>query len=324
MTRRSPAETGLQTTGPGGEVSTPKGITPCDTGEVGFYATSRVRRARATRVEMDARRGALVDLAHEHGPASVRHLFYAAVVAGVPGITKSQSGYLKVQRLVLELRREGLIPYESIVDNTRWIRKQRSYGTWQDAVRETARLYRQDLWATSPYRLEVWCESDSIAGVITPASYEWDVPLMVCRGHASETFAYSAAAAWNEGCQRPVVLYVGDHDPAGLDIEMSLKQRLGTFYCDGIEGITWRRIGITAGQVELLDLPTTPAKKARRRKPYPWDWSAEAEALPARMLRDLLTAAIEEYVDQEELAVLRVAEESERRSLFDLARGVAR
>ncbi len=270
---------------------------------------------------MAERREAIVDLAHEHGPASVRHLFYAAVVAGVPGITKNQSGYLKVQREVLGLRRTGRIAYGLVTDSTRWMRKVTSYNGWAAAVEACARTYRRNLWSHSPYRVEVWCESDSIAGVAWPVANEWDVPLMVCRGHASETFAYSAAAAWNESDQLPVVLYIGDHDPAGLDIEESLRAKLTTFSHIDCE---WDRIGVTADQVLDLDLPTTPAKTKGRRKPYPHLWAAEAEALPAQLLRDLLHDAIEKFVDFDQLAVIRAAEESERRSLLELAREALR
>ena len=45
------------------------------------------RRTRATRAEMEERAEALITLASANGPCSVRHLFYAATVAKVPGIT---------------------------------------------------------------------------------------------------------------------------------------------------------------------------------------------------------------------------------------------
>ena len=144
---------------------------------------------------------------------------------------------------------------------------------------------------------------------------------MVTRGQSSETFAHAAAEAWLESWRKPVVLYVGDHDPHGLDIEESLMEKLGRFYKD--MPIRWRRIGVTAEQVIAMDLPTTAPKLKGRRKPYPYDWSAEAEALPAQVLRALLDEAIESYVDLDQLEVLRVAEQNERRSLLELVREVA-
>jgi hypothetical protein len=270
---------------------------------------------------MDQRAEMLVDLARTNGPCSVRHLYYAATVAKVPGITKTDAGYAKVQRQVLALRRSGAIPYELVTDSTRWQRKSPSYGSMAEALEETARLYRRNLWTASRWRLEVWAESDSISSTIHPVTNRWDVPLMVTRGQSSETFTYSAADAWKRSPSRPVVLYVGDHDPAGLDIEESLRTKLVAFYGEPVE---WRRIGVTWDQVQALDLPGTSPKLKGRRRPYPFELAVEAEALPPRVLLDLLDDAISEYVDHHQLDVLRTVEAEERRDLWTLAGEVGR
>lgn len=280
---------------------------------------------------MAERADALVRLAEENGPCSVRHLFYAATVAKVPGITKDDSGYGKVQRQVLELRRAKRIPYRQITDGTRWMRKPRSYGSVADALEATAALYRRDLWASSEFRVEVWCESDSIAGSIYDVTARWDVPLMVMRGQSSETFVHNAAEDWvADQYSRPVILYVGDHDPAGLDIEEAARDKLSAFYRDGVKAaggqntyIEWHRIGVTWEQVQRLDLPGTTPKVKNRRKPYPFTMAVEAEALPAALLREMLEAAITEYVNHDQLVVLLTVEESERSILHRMAGEVA-
>ncbi len=272
------------------------------------------KRRRATKAEMETRRSMLVALAHEHGPCSVRHLFYQATVAKVPGITKDDSGYNKVQPLVLELRRAGRVPYSLIVDSTRWMRLPDMWGSVHEALADTARLYRRDLWRSSSWRVEVWCESDSIASTIADTTYRWGVPLMVTRGFSSETFAYNAAETWRETPERqPVVLYVGDHDPHGLDIEVKLGLALSRFTEDTIEAVEWRRLGVTWEQVEALDLPGTKPKR-----PYGFPLAVEAEALPPRMLVDIVDSAIRTYVDEDELDVLLAAEAEEREWLRKL------
>jgi hypothetical protein len=260
---------------------------------------------------MAERRGHLVDLAVEHGPCSVRHLFYQAVVSGVPGITKDDAGYAKVQRLVLELRRSGGIAYEMVTDSTRWMRKPTSWGSPEEALASTARFYRRDLWRTSNYRVEVWCESDSIASTIYDVTARWDVPLMVCRGYSSETFAYIAAEAWRESDKQPVVFYIGDHDPAGLNIEIKLRETLTRFADAEPE---WYRLGVTWDQITAMDLPGTNPKKS-----YGFPIAVEAEALPPGVLRSIVEN-IEIYVDPHQLQVLEVAEQSERELLYSLAR----
>jgi len=86
------------------------------------------------------------------------------------------------------------------------------------ALEEMHKFYRRDLWANQDVYVEVWAESDSVAGIIADVTNEFDVPLMVCRGYSSTTFLYSAAQNI-EAVGKPAYLYqVGDHDPSGVDI----------------------------------------------------------------------------------------------------------
>jgi hypothetical protein len=260
---------------------------------------------------MTERFDALVALAEQHQPCSVRHLFYRAVVNNVVGITKNECGYAKVQRAALLLRRNGRIPYEWIVDNTRWMRKPTTWSSFEDALRNTARTYRRDLWIDTNYRVEVWCESDSTAGVIYDVVDRWDVPLMVTRGFTGEAFAYNSVDAWLADDRQPVVLYVGDHDPAGLEIECKLREALTRFY--GLE-VPFHRVAVTWDQVVEHDLPGTLPKKT-----YGYDRAVEAEALAPELLRELVDATIVEHVNQDFIAAVLAAERSERELLTAIA-----
>src|SRR5262249_47761392 len=119
------------------------------------------KRQRATKDEMEERAGFLIDYASEHGPITVRGLYYQAEVAGLPGIGKDDAGYIKVQYQVLKLRREGRLSYDDIADATRWMRKPKSYDSVEEALESTARLYRKNLWADAEDYVEVWIEKDA-------------------------------------------------------------------------------------------------------------------------------------------------------------------
>jgi hypothetical protein len=41
--------------------------------------------------------------------------------------------------------------------------------------------------------VEVWCEKDTIASILSQVTAQFDVPLMVARGFSSITFIYGAA-----------------------------------------------------------------------------------------------------------------------------------
>ena len=86
---------------------------------------------------MHARWADLVVIVDEIAPCTVRQAFYQASVRG--GVEKSEAGYGNVQRALAQLRRGGLIRYGDIVDNTRWMRKPRTFDSLQDALDHTAR-----------------------------------------------------------------------------------------------------------------------------------------------------------------------------------------
>src|SRR6476660_2832412 len=158
------------------------------------YQASPIKRRRATKAEMEQRAEFLIPYAEEHGPVTVRQLYYQAEVNGLPGIDKTDKGYCKIQQQVLNLRRAGLLDYEHISDMTRWMRKPRSFDSVEEALADTARVYRKALWRDAEVYVEVWCEKDALAGVILPVTSAYDVPLMVARGFSSETFCYEAVA----------------------------------------------------------------------------------------------------------------------------------
>lgn len=58
------------------------------------YEASPIKRKRATKAEMEARALFFIDYARQHGPVTVRGLYYQAEVANVPGIDKTESGYV--------------------------------------------------------------------------------------------------------------------------------------------------------------------------------------------------------------------------------------
>lgn len=68
-------------------------------------------------------------------------------------------------------------------------------------------------------------------------------------------------------------------------------------------------------QVEQWDLPTRPTKMTDTRAKKFVGTSVELDAIPAAKLRELVRTCIERHVDQAQLKLLRIAEESERELL---------
>src|SRR5262249_50558210 len=117
-------------------------------------ATYQAKRARATKATVEARRKALFDIVAKMRPMTVRQVFYQARVQGT--VEKAEAGYAKVQTDLVLLRKSGVLPYGWLADNTRWQRKPRSFEGVEEALENTARLYRKDLWVSATCYVEVW------------------------------------------------------------------------------------------------------------------------------------------------------------------------
>jgi hypothetical protein len=265
---------------------------------------------------MEERAKFLIDYAERHGPLTVRGLYYQAEVAGIPGIDKTESSYGKVQRQVLDLRRAGRLDYEHIADATRWMRKPISCDSIEDALAETARSYRQNLWRDNESYVEVWCEKDALAGVIYPVTSKFDVPLMVARGFSSETFAYEAIAARGDDERDYYVYYLGDFDRSGMDAAKSLREKLERFAEDKPFQVIFEQLAVTKQQIERWDLPTRkPKRESAADRAWPHEFACELDAIPADRLRRLVEIAIEVHLPQDQLEILKTVEQSERELL---------
>lgn len=289
-----------------------------------LYAASPAKKRRATQEEMEARATFLLAYAREHGPVTVRQLYYVAEVHGIPGITKNDGDYDKVQRQVLKLRRAGRMSYSAIADATRWIRKPRTYDSIEDALAETAALYRRDIWNQHPEHVEVWVEKDALAGVIYPITSMYGVPLMVSRGFSSETFAFEAAEAYAADGRPVHVYHLGDFDRSGVAAADDLRRKLTAFAAQAGVVVYFTRLGVTQEQISAWSLPTrAPKRNSPADRRWPCEFACELDAIEPARLRWLVREAIRNHMPDDHLRAAQIAEESERELLRAFARRAA-
>jgi hypothetical protein len=167
----------------------------------------------------------------------------------------------------------------------------------------------------------VWTEKDAIAGVLFDVTGEFDVPLMVNRGFASLTFLHSAAETIEAQNKPAFIYYFGDWDPSGVAAGHNLENRLREFAPNS--KITFERVAVNEEQIRWLGLPTRPTKRTDSRSKNFVGESVEVDAIAPDVLREIARDCIEPHVDEHRLHVLGVAEESERKTLYDIADQVA-
>ena len=119
---------------------------------------------------MDRLKLGLVDIVEAEQPMTVRGVFYRSVAAGL--IAKTDPSYKVISRLLLQLRRDGVIPYSWITDGTRWQIKPRSFNGMEDARIAMVRMFRRALWNDQDAYVEVFAEKDAIAGILSAVTSE--------------------------------------------------------------------------------------------------------------------------------------------------------
>ncbi|WP_245286994.1 hypothetical protein [Bradyrhizobium sp. Tv2a-2] len=253
-------------------------------------------------------------------PMTVRQVFYQATVRGI--VEKSEAGYTKVQTDLVLMRKAGKLPYDWLADNTRWQRKPTTFGGIQEALQDTARLYRKSLWKDAGCYVEVWLEKDALAGVVLPITSKYDVPLMVARGYASLSFLHSAAEYINELDVPSYIYHLGDYDPSGVNAGEKIEATLKEMAPDA--EMHFQRIAVTPAQIDIWKLPTRPTKSTDTRSKNFGDISVELDAIQPNMLRLLVDMYIEDHLPKHQFDVLKAAEESERQILEKLVAGWAK
>ncbi|MEQ9586814.1 MAG: hypothetical protein RJS97_02490 [Parvibaculaceae bacterium] len=237
-------------------------------------------------------------------------------------VEKSEAGARTIQNLLVTMRRDGSVPYHWITDSTRrgWFVD--TYGSAADAVEQAAAFYRRSVWDQTDVYVEVWCESRSIAAVIEPVTSRLAVPLYPCGGFASLSLIFNAVEQMKATSRgRPIkVIYVGDHDQAGVLIDRSAETEMRQHLPADMD-LSFNRVAVTPEQIDLMGLPTKPPKKGDKRGGWKGG-TVEAEAIPAGVMRDIVSDAIEDFIDPGLLRTVKVAEASEREYLASIAQAM--
>src|SRR5262249_54120851 len=184
-----------------------------------LYQACSVKRPRRTRAEIDKIKSTITAVLRADHPMTVRQIFYQLVVRKV--IEKTEEQYQgTVIRLLTEMRIEGKIQFDWIVDESRRRRITQTYDNIADAARDTAKFYRRSALHECPDYLEIWVEKEALSGVLWDVTSDYDVPLLVSKGMPSLTqlygSAYQIAAAARHADKESYIYQFGDHDPSGV------------------------------------------------------------------------------------------------------------
>jgi hypothetical protein len=263
----------------------------------------------------------LLAVIKEQRPMTCRQSYYQLAARQI--IDKKHSEYQNVCRYLCDMRRDKVIGYGDIADMTRRMRKSPSYNNLEEAVQYLQANYRRDLWAKQPVYVEVWCESDSVAGVIDDVTDEWNVPVYSLRGFPSETLLYNIAHNLREKTKPIFIYYFGDYDPSGVCIEKHAERKVRDFapHLD----ITFERVAVTKEQINQYNLPGAPPKPSdSRTRKFDHSESVEIETLAPSHLRRLVGDAIYGHIDEFSLHQIMAVENAERETMSHWPTGLGK
>jgi len=231
---------------------------------------------------------------------TVRQLYYQFV--GNVWLENTPQNYEALATVISEGREAGMIDWDAIEDRGRITNETPTYPSLKGYLRQLNESFRLDKWKKQKHYVEVMVEKQALEGIIGPICDKWNVPLTANKGYSSVSSMYKRGKYIQS--QRDVegkmvhVLYLGDHDPSGIDMTRDVKDRLER-YSDGPVDVV--RLGLNHDQVLRHRLPENPVKfKDSRSAGYVelyGEHSWELDALKPTVLRALVENGIKQFLD---------------------------
>jgi hypothetical protein len=243
-------------------------------------------------------RSALQGLLEEHQndgmlPTSARFLFYELVQRGVISKERKVGGGRRpdqdMNEALTDLRESGQIPWDWIIDETRSLESYTGYQSIKEGVLKVLGGLGLDPWEGEvPLILT---ESRSLAGVLRGLSSEYSCQIASTNGQCGG-FLHTTIMPILQPDNR--VLYLGDFDLAGNDIESNTRYVLE----QEVPGeLRWERLALTEVQVQEYELPVI-IKHDRRFKDGGAHQAVETEALSQRIIVEIVRNRLEELLPE--------------------------
>jgi DNA topoisomerase VI subunit A len=258
----------------------------------------------------------LDEFAEQGYTLTLRQLYYQLVTRNI--IPNLQKEYAKLSSLLVKGRMAGVVDWDAIEDRIRIPFIPYSVDDIDGALQDTINQYRLDRQDGQDVYIELWVEKDALSGVLKRITSHYHINLMVNRGYSSCSAMHDAFKRLedkeDEG-KKTVILYLGDHDPSGLDMIRDIRERLEEF---GVNPEV-RHIGLTMKQIKKYNPPPNPAKITDpRAKWYINEFgnvSWEVDALTPKVLHELVKKNVEELIDMDLFNDKIIQEEKDKETL---------
>ncbi len=239
---------------------------------------------------------------------TLRQLHYRLVSAQL--IPNTTSAYKTLSARTAEARRGGWFP--ALVDRTRTIHRPAYADDPLSEIDWLAQSYRRDRTEGQKQAIYIGVEKNGLLAQLESWFGDLGIPILALGGYSSQTFCDVVASdVLNDG-RESVLIYGGDFDPSGEDIERDFEDRTDFCFAEVV------RVALTPEQVSEYNLPPQPGKASDTRAgrfiaQHGELVQVELDALPPDALQSLYQAAIDRYWDGSTFEGVLALEDKERR-----------
>ncbi len=261
----------------------------------------------------------------EQGMTQTLRGYYYDLVGFIPNATEI---YKRIGNLISDLRYSGHIDWEAMEDRARTTEIPQDFEDMKQLINAAINSYKLSRWSDQKFYVELFSEKDTMYSRLEPLANKYHIPLNINRGYASSSVIYDLSKRLKEKIENGkyvILLYVGDHDPSGLDMIKDIDKRITEFLENGQEytesNFKIVHVALTKKQVQEYNLPPNPAKlsdsRANKYIEKHGEVSWELDALKPQIMIKIVEDIILNYVDMEKYEAWIKREKEEKQELID-------
>lgn len=234
---------------------------------------------------------------------TLRQLYYRLVSRLL--IPNTINSYKRLSRIMVRAREEGDVPINCLEDRTRRILGRGDTGFYSaenylknriSSLQDSWKGFTMPMWDDQSNYILISLEKDALSRLVSRVANMYSVRTFPTRGYPSFSYVQRMASYIRtrlEG-KRTFILYFGDFDPSGIDIERDLSDRLKKYKAGDFEIF---RIALTSDQIKRYQLPPMPVKRSDARADgflaEHGDRAVELDALDPNLLQRTVAESIE-------------------------------
>lgn len=219
-----------------------------------------------------------------------------------PNTKNTIKNYKRLGDMISHGREAGLISWTAFEDRSRTLYGTNPVENPDDVAKDIEQRLILNCWKDQPTYVEVYVEKDALGPIVARSANKWRAPHMACKGYLSASQAWRAGLRFKSSMddgKRAILIHVGDHDPSGKDMTRDNHERLNLFAEMDIE---INRVALNMDQILERNPPPNPAKVTDSRfAKYVQEFGEncwELDALEPQELDDVVSHAVESYVDK--------------------------